>query len=1056
MLPPPNPWGWKTRPRDPNSLAPDDAVIVTDPLEPLPGSVFVGGYPIWWPTPESSWDMAFELISAQPEPKWMQPFDPASTALDVNASVSSAGVTPYILANDFPCTETGPITQIAIYGSLLFGSMPPEVAFTLSLHADNPIGPGYGMPGELLWSRTFAPGEYSVEWVGTFAEGWLDPPEGWEPAGPARDLWACRFNLSPGEFVQQGTPGEPEPVIYWLDVQAGSAGPAADPFGWKTSESHWRDDAVWGSGGEPYAGPWDPLVYPPDHPYAGDTIDLAFEIWGNGPGLIKWTQPPQPYDPPDAFEGWDQLSMYGQQLAADDWVCASEQPVTGIHWWGSFIGWYHPYVPDTQGPPDAFHIAIWTDAPPDPTGPDSFSHPDIVLWETWCESYDWEFVGWDFDPREIDPLAPPPEATFRFTQCLEETAWFWQPLPSPEDNLLWISIAAVYYWQDPQYAWGWKTRPQLPTPSATTDAVAIFDPTAPAVGAQFVAGMPLWYPTPAESWDLAFELTTRPEPFGDLVVCEPQGMDPGHPFHPPTYWYDVTPASARCDFHVRVFDPTPGNYTNVFSPPTWQFAVHQLDTGEWWASWWDPDCSDPIALTTRFQFDNSSASTWSHWTTTEGSSSDPYALVADRSENHDCRPDGYGYRVHVPGPPAVQYFKWEQPPTPQPTGYFWGWNELSLFEGPQFAADDWMCTDMRPVTDIHWWGSYLGWVESMPPPEAPCCFHIGMWTDVPPSPEIPWSHPGVLVREWWAMRAELNEQPVGLDYHPEYGVESCFQYDYVLPAEQWFAQPLPPPAENIFWISLAAAYDVGPPTFPWGWKTRQPHWRDDAVRIFAPLPPFLDAEFQEGEPIMDATGLSWDMAFTLTTFEAPSESSACCLENGACIETTPYVCVQQFNGVPFPGLACAEISPLILEQPEDIDACENDNVALAVAACGLPPVHYQWQHDGVPVGPDSPILPLPDIRPPHAGMYDVLVTDAAGDLVASDPAVVTVQMKGDANCDDELNAFDIDPFVLALTDRALWEDTYWWCDYLCANDVNRDGAVNAFDIDPFVELLTGD
>ncbi len=61
---------------------------------------------------------------------------------------------------------------------------------------------------------------------------------------------------------------------------------------------------------------------------------------------------------------------------------------------------------------------------------------------------------------------------------------------------------------------------------------------------------------------------------------------------------------------------------------------------------------------------------------------------------------------------------------------------------------------------------------------------------------------------------------------------------------------------------------------------------------------------------------------------------------------------------------------------------------------------------------------------------------------------------GDLNCDGAINAFDIDPFVLALTDPAAYAAAFPNCDYLLA-DVNGDGAVNAFDIDPFVTLLTG-
>ncbi len=59
---------------------------------------------------------------------------------------------------------------------------------------------------------------------------------------------------------------------------------------------------------------------------------------------------------------------------------------------------------------------------------------------------------------------------------------------------------------------------------------------------------------------------------------------------------------------------------------------------------------------------------------------------------------------------------------------------------------------------------------------------------------------------------------------------------------------------------------------------------------------------------------------------------------------------------------------------------------------------------------------------------------------------------GDMNCDGSLNAFDIDPFVLALTDPAGYAAAYPDCDIARA-DINEDGVVNAFDIDPFVGLL---
>ncbi len=62
---------------------------------------------------------------------------------------------------------------------------------------------------------------------------------------------------------------------------------------------------------------------------------------------------------------------------------------------------------------------------------------------------------------------------------------------------------------------------------------------------------------------------------------------------------------------------------------------------------------------------------------------------------------------------------------------------------------------------------------------------------------------------------------------------------------------------------------------------------------------------------------------------------------------------------------------------------------------------------------------------------------------------------GDLNCDGLVNVFDIDPFVLALTDARGYAAAYPGCDVRTA-DLNYDGAVNAFDIDPFVAVLTGE
>jgi hypothetical protein len=58
----------------------------------------------------------------------------------------------------------------------------------------------------------------------------------------------------------------------------------------------------------------------------------------------------------------------------------------------------------------------------------------------------------------------------------------------------------------------------------------------------------------------------------------------------------------------------------------------------------------------------------------------------------------------------------------------------------------------------------------------------------------------------------------------------------------------------------------------------------------------------------------------------------------------------------------------------------------------------------------------------------------------------------DMDCDGVVNAFDIDPFVLALIDAAGYANLYPNCKVDLA-DCDHDGQVNAFDIDAFVACI---
>lgn len=88
----------------------------------------------------------------------------------------------------------------------------------------------------------------------------------------------------------------------------------------------------------------------------------------------------------------------------------------------------------------------------------------------------------------------------------------------------------------------------------------------------------------------------------------------------------------------------------------------------------------------------------------------------------------------------------------------------------------------------------------------------------------------------------------------------------------------------------------------------------------------------------------------------------------------------------------------------------------------------------------------------EVGLFRPGTPESVSGLI-SVPDAPTVVL-GDTNCDGVVNNFDIDSFVLAITDPDSYAAQYPDCD-INAADVNQDGDVNNFDIDPFVALISG-
>ncbi|MBN2448581.1 MAG: hypothetical protein JXO22_17775 [Phycisphaerae bacterium] len=90
--------------------------------------------------------------------------------------------------------------------------------------------------------------------------------------------------------------------------------------------------------------------------------------------------------------------------------------------------------------------------------------------------------------------------------------------------------------------------------------------------------------------------------------------------------------------------------------------------------------------------------------------------------------------------------------------------------------------------------------------------------------------------------------------------------------------------------------------------------------------------------------------------------------------------------------------------------------------------------------------------PAHSPVAQASVT------LSPDAITFTVQSQqyplGDLNCDGSTDVFDIDPFVLAITNPAGYASAYPECDINLA-DCNEDESVDVFDIDAFVAIIVG-
>jgi hypothetical protein len=188
-------------------------------------------------------------------------------------------MTNYTLADDWKCSQTGPVSDIHFWYSVQGNNgqipMPHISKINVSIHDNVPIGPNnnFSHPGNLLWSRTFDETQFRVAGPRDGEQGWDDPTP-FSPCEPVDHtlFWQVNITKILDPFLQKR--GE----IYWLDlniIPADPAGTQPAKVGWKTttrSDLPIIDYAVYSTG--PAGGGWEMIAVCTEN----RPTDLAFVI----------------------------------------------------------------------------------------------------------------------------------------------------------------------------------------------------------------------------------------------------------------------------------------------------------------------------------------------------------------------------------------------------------------------------------------------------------------------------------------------------------------------------------------------------------------------------------------------------------------------------------------------------------------------------------------------------------------------------------------------------------------------------------------------------------
>jgi hypothetical protein len=446
--------------------------------------------------------------------KWEQLPNMTDYGMDVRCDRRDG--TNRVLADDFLCEQTGPITKVRLWGSWKNDSKGQIKTIHLSIHSDIPIGPNnpsYSKPGQLLWSKDFNAPHFTETLFYDLTpdyEWWWQPGSAPIMFGDHR-IWQYEIPIDPcAAFVQEGNSTNPK--IYWLDayVLIDNNSPADANFGWKISgeTSHRLDDAVWSNND---GNVWNEMKYPAPHPMAGFSVDLAFAI------IMGQPEPNEPAD----TKGWLQrpdLSTNGLDvmasdplILADDFECNKSTRITDITVWGS---WNNDILPLGGANDVNFTLSIHSDLPAQ--SPSGHSMPNDVLWHrdflagTYEVSIEQEqiYEGW-WDPHIDWYVFPGDHICWKYVFHIPKTEAFCQRGEPNKPVVYWLDVQACPNDVSGGAQFGWKSSIN----HWNDDAVWTMG-SEPYTGPWNELRYPYYHPLYSESIDLAFAIE------GNIPCCQ--------------------------------------------------------------------------------------------------------------------------------------------------------------------------------------------------------------------------------------------------------------------------------------------------------------------------------------------------------------------------------------------------------------------------------------------------------------------------------------------------------------------------------------------------------